>query len=320
MGKGPDTQTVSRRPVPDHDDGCIGRRGRSARRPGRHFAAAHGDRGHGHGGHRHGRDHNPARAHQHPALHPSGPAGDRFRGHACSGVARHRLSARRARGLRRPYRDAVQGRLGAPPRHPGDVWLRAHPAAVRRRGVERFAPGRAHPASLASSSTRSSGSTSGRAKIVRDSGIWTAFAHDLNRAGKMARDVGLRLGYHNHNWQILPAHRRPVEDRIRRAHRGDRPALCPLRAGPVWGVAWGARPGGHPPAHRRARPPVPRQGPKPGRGASRTRATASSTSCGSSRRRRWLSTSWSATIGGRHLGPPPTRSSRRESATSSWPT
>jgi sugar phosphate isomerase/epimerase len=38
---------------------------------------------------------------------------------------------------------------------------------------------------------------------VRDSATWRAFARDLNRAGKMARRVGLRLGYHNHNWEFL---------------------------------------------------------------------------------------------------------------------
>ena len=43
----------------------------------------------------------------------------------------------------------------------------------------------------------------GTGEVVRDSGTWAAFAHDLNRAGKMARGVGLRLGYHNHNWEFF---------------------------------------------------------------------------------------------------------------------
>jgi sugar phosphate isomerase/epimerase len=43
----------------------------------------------------------------------------------------------------------------------------------------------------------------GTGAIVRDRATWAAFAHDLNRAGKMARDVGLRLGYHNHNWEFF---------------------------------------------------------------------------------------------------------------------
>jgi sugar phosphate isomerase/epimerase len=43
----------------------------------------------------------------------------------------------------------------------------------------------------------------GTGEVVRDSGTWAAFAHDLNRAGEMARRVGLRLGYHNHNWEFF---------------------------------------------------------------------------------------------------------------------
>jgi sugar phosphate isomerase/epimerase len=43
----------------------------------------------------------------------------------------------------------------------------------------------------------------GTGAIVRDRATWAAFAHDLNRAGRMARDVGLRLGYHNHNWEFF---------------------------------------------------------------------------------------------------------------------
>ena len=43
----------------------------------------------------------------------------------------------------------------------------------------------------------------GTGEVVRDSATWAAFAHDLNRAGQMARRVGLRLGYHNHNWEFF---------------------------------------------------------------------------------------------------------------------
>jgi len=39
--------------------------------------------------------------------------------------------------------------------------------------------------------------------VVRDRPTWAAFAHDLNRAGRMARDAGMRLGYHNHNWEFF---------------------------------------------------------------------------------------------------------------------
>jgi sugar phosphate isomerase/epimerase len=41
-------------------------------------------------------------------------------------------------------------------------------------------------------------------EVVRDRATWTAFARDLNRAGRMAREAGIRLGYHNHNWEFFP--------------------------------------------------------------------------------------------------------------------
>jgi sugar phosphate isomerase/epimerase len=40
-------------------------------------------------------------------------------------------------------------------------------------------------------------------EVVRDTATWAAFARDLNQAGRMAREVGLRLGYHNHNWEFF---------------------------------------------------------------------------------------------------------------------
>ena len=43
----------------------------------------------------------------------------------------------------------------------------------------------------------------GTGQVTRDSATWAAFAHDLNRAGAMARRAGLRLGYHNHNWEFF---------------------------------------------------------------------------------------------------------------------
>lgn len=43
----------------------------------------------------------------------------------------------------------------------------------------------------------------GTGEVVRDTETWKAFAHDLNRAGEMALDAGLRLGYHNHNWEFF---------------------------------------------------------------------------------------------------------------------
>jgi sugar phosphate isomerase/epimerase len=39
---------------------------------------------------------------------------------------------------------------------------------------------------------------------IRDRAVWSAFAADLNKAGRMARQAGLRFGYHNHNAEFLP--------------------------------------------------------------------------------------------------------------------
>ena len=43
----------------------------------------------------------------------------------------------------------------------------------------------------------------GTGEVVRETAPWRAFARDLNRAGRMARDAGLKLGYHNHNWEFF---------------------------------------------------------------------------------------------------------------------
>ena len=40
-------------------------------------------------------------------------------------------------------------------------------------------------------------------EVTRTSLPWREFAHDLNLAGIMARDAGLKLGYHNHNWEFF---------------------------------------------------------------------------------------------------------------------
>jgi sugar phosphate isomerase/epimerase len=40
-------------------------------------------------------------------------------------------------------------------------------------------------------------------EVTRTTAPWRAFAGDLNRAGRMARDAGLKLGYHNHNWEFF---------------------------------------------------------------------------------------------------------------------
>jgi sugar phosphate isomerase/epimerase len=40
-------------------------------------------------------------------------------------------------------------------------------------------------------------------EVTRTTAPWRAFAQDMNRAGRMARDAGLKLGYHNHNWEFF---------------------------------------------------------------------------------------------------------------------
>ena len=43
----------------------------------------------------------------------------------------------------------------------------------------------------------------GSGEVTRTTAPWRAFARDLNRAGRMARAAGLKLGYHNHNWEFF---------------------------------------------------------------------------------------------------------------------
>jgi sugar phosphate isomerase/epimerase len=40
-------------------------------------------------------------------------------------------------------------------------------------------------------------------EVTRTTAPWRAFARDLNQAGRMAEDAGLKLGYHNHNWEFF---------------------------------------------------------------------------------------------------------------------
>jgi sugar phosphate isomerase/epimerase len=43
----------------------------------------------------------------------------------------------------------------------------------------------------------------GTGAVIRDTATWTAFARDLDRAGRMARQAGLRFGYHNHHFEFF---------------------------------------------------------------------------------------------------------------------
>jgi sugar phosphate isomerase/epimerase len=40
-------------------------------------------------------------------------------------------------------------------------------------------------------------------EVTRTTTPWRDFARDLNKAGMMARRAGLKLGYHNHNWEFF---------------------------------------------------------------------------------------------------------------------
>ena len=84
----------------------------------------------------------------------------------------------------------------------------------------------------------------GTGVVVRDRATWAAFAHDLNEAGRMARAGRAPARLPQPQLGVLPAHRRPVTDRVRRADRGDRPASRALRAGSLLGDPGGPRPGG----------------------------------------------------------------------------
>jgi sugar phosphate isomerase/epimerase len=77
-------------------------------------------------------------------------------------------------------------------------------------------------------------------EVVRTTAPWRAFARDLNRAGRMARDAGLKLGYHNHNWEFF----RLTDDPSRTAYdvltQATDPDLVHLQLDLFWAVR-GAR-------------------------------------------------------------------------------
>ena len=189
-------------------------------------------------------------------------------------LADDRLPPGRARRLRRPHRHRVQGRAGRG-RHLGQLRARRHPAAVRRgRLAARRWP-------TPRSSARAYivhpffGINFGTGEVVRDRATWTAFAHDLNRAGRMARDAGLRLGYHNHNWEFFRLDRRLRRDRASTSwSRRPTRATC-TSSWTCSGPSRGARdPVDLFAADRRPGPAIPRQGPRTRTAASPTPARA----------------------------------------------
>ena len=145
----------------------------------------------------------------------------------------------RARRLRRPNRRPSSRRH----------WTRtasgSAPATSSSRSRSTPPPGglpagRAHSGVAATSSIRSSASTSATGEVVRDTATWAAYAHDLNRAGKMARDVGAAPRLPQPQLGVLPAHGRPVEDRVRRPDRRNRPRYVHFEMDLFW-VTRGAR-------------------------------------------------------------------------------
>jgi sugar phosphate isomerase/epimerase len=80
----------------------------------------------------------------------------------------------------------------------------------------------------------------GTGEVTRTTAPWRAFARDLNRAGRLAREAGLKLGYHNHNWEFF----RLTDDPSRTAYdvltEATDPELVHLELDLFWAVR-GAR-------------------------------------------------------------------------------
>ena len=68
----------------------------------------------------------------------------------------------------------------------------------------------------------------GTGEVTRTTAPWEAFARDMNLAGRMARDAGLKLGYHNHNWEFF----RLTDDPSRTAY--DVLTARPIRTSCTW--------------------------------------------------------------------------------------
>ena len=117
----------------------------------------------------------------------------------------------------------------------------------------------------------------GTGEVVRTTAPWRAFARDLNRAGRMARDAGAEARLPQPQLGVLPADRRSLADCLRRPDRRHRPGLRAPGAGPVLGHSGRARPGGPHRAEQGPGPAVPRQGHEPGRQLHRPRSRPAST-------------------------------------------
>jgi sugar phosphate isomerase/epimerase len=77
-------------------------------------------------------------------------------------------------------------------------------------------------------------------EVTRTTAAWRAFARDLNRAGRMARDAGLKLGYHNHNWEFFRLTDNPAQTAYDVLTEVTDPDLVHLELDLFW-ATWGAR-------------------------------------------------------------------------------
>ena len=151
----------------------------------------------------------------------------------------------------------------------------------------------------------------GTGEVTRTTAPWQAFARDMNRAGRMARDAGLKLGYHNHNWEFF----RLTDDPSRTAYDvltdTTDPDLVHLELDLFWATRGARDPVDLIKENQGPGPAVPRQGHEPGRQLRRSRsgparlrpdlpATATRPGC--------ASTSSSVTTPAARRGSPPTRS------------
>jgi sugar phosphate isomerase/epimerase len=73
-------------------------------------------------------------------------------------------------------------------------------------------------------------------EVTRTTAPWRAFASDLNRAGRMARDAGLKLGYHNHNWEFFRLTDNPAQTAYDVLVEATDPDLVHLEIDLFWAV------------------------------------------------------------------------------------
>ena len=76
--------------------------------------------------------------------------------------------------------------------------------------------------------------------VTRTTAPWRDFARDLNRAGRMARDAGVKLGYHNHHWEFFRLLDNPSRTAYDVLADATDPALVHLELDLFW-AARGAR-------------------------------------------------------------------------------